>query len=83
MCIRDRPEPVKRPAMIPKIGIPMAGGSALLAEMKKRQNKVLFLDLYLGNEEKFSSFSSFFFVFIKKNSNSYFSLIFYKIVKKS
>ena len=33
-----KPEATKR-AMIPKAGMPMMGGSALLAEMKKRQNK--------------------------------------------
>ena len=33
-----KPEAPKRP-MIPKVGMPMMGGPALLAEMKKRQNK--------------------------------------------
>ena len=33
-----KPEASKRP-MVPKAGLPMMGGAALMAEMKKRQNK--------------------------------------------
>ena len=33
-----KPEATKRP-LIPKAGLPMMGGAALMAEMKKRQNK--------------------------------------------
>ncbi|XP_066913614.1 F-actin-uncapping protein LRRC16A-like isoform X2 [Clytia hemisphaerica] len=33
-----KPEATKRP-MVPKAGLPMMGGAALMAEMKKRQNK--------------------------------------------
>ena len=39
-----QPKPAKRQG--PKIGVPMVGGSALLAEMKKRQAKVTYITVY-------------------------------------
>lgn len=36
--VAAKPEPAKRP-IIPKAGLPMMGGAALMAEMKLRNNK--------------------------------------------